>query len=84
MKQNPSSEADSRSDSQKILLPLWNPKVHCCVHKKPILDSYGVPDAFTPLQYITPTPEIPSGAFLSGFLTTTLSREFVVSPTLEY
>jgi hypothetical protein len=33
MEQNPSSDANSRSASQEISHLLWNPKVHCHVHK---------------------------------------------------
>jgi hypothetical protein len=32
MKQNPSSETDSRSASQEILHPLWKPNVHLRFH----------------------------------------------------
>jgi hypothetical protein len=33
--QRPACEANSRSASQENLRLLWNPNVHCCVHKSP-------------------------------------------------
>jgi hypothetical protein len=44
MEQNPSWEADSRSDSQEVARLLWNPKTHYCVYKESINGPYPEPD----------------------------------------
>jgi hypothetical protein len=80
MEQNSPWEANSHSASQEIHRLLWNPKVHCCVHRDPplvlILIHMNSVHAFAPTSlrstlilssYLRLC--LPSSLFLSGFTT---------------
>ena len=83
MEQSPSSEANRFSESQEIPLILWNPKVHCRIHKchppVPILsqlDPLHTPTfhflKFYPNIILPSTPVSPKWSLSSGFPTKTL------------
>jgi hypothetical protein len=63
-------EAHSRSSSQEVLVLLWNPKVHCCVHKSlplvHMLSPYFIKIHIN--VFLTSVPKSSNDLFLSGFL----------------
>jgi hypothetical protein len=83
MEQSPSWEAKRFATSQEIPRMLWNPKVHCRIHKCPQPDSIlnnpiqSIPPHLTSWRYILILSShlhlgLPSGLFPSCFPTKTL------------
>jgi len=76
MEQNPSGEVNSHSHSQEILRLVWNPKVHCRVHKSPppvcILSQMHPIHTFSPCLF-----KVRSNIIISTFRCLGRSKESV-------